>query len=276
VVGADGLLGAQLVSALRSSGHEVVGTSRRAGADLPLDLATVESSWAPPRGCRVAYLCAGITSLAVCRDEPARSRRVNVEGLGYVAQALLSKGVFVVLPSTSLVFDGSRAFRRADEPPDPLTEYGRQKADAERLILQSPHAAVVRMTKVVGPGTALLTTWRRALEQGDAVRPFADKVLSPVSLASVVDALRQVGDVRLDGITQLSGDRDITYADAAARIAERVGAPASLVHPASCLESAADPGLEPRHTTLDSSRARHALALAAESVWQVVDAGAGL
>ena len=55
-----------------------------------------------------AVLCAGITSLAVCRQDPQACRRINVENSLAVLRQLAGTGTFVVALSTNLVFDGSK------------------------------------------------------------------------------------------------------------------------------------------------------------------------
>jgi dTDP-4-dehydrorhamnose reductase len=274
IVGADGVIGRELAAVLRSIGHEVVATSRRPDAPLRLDLGTADS-WTPP-ACDVAYLCAGVTSLKTCEEHPGETRRVNVLGTERVVRALRDRGVFVIFLSTNLVFDGTAAHAPGDGARAPSTEYGRQKAEAETTLLSSGGCAVVRLTKVVPPGMPLFASWRNALSRRETIHPFGDKWMAPISLGHVVHALVEIGRRRLDGIWQLSADRDISYADAAFRIAARLGASPSLVVPTACRGRGSELDCGPRHTTLDDSRARRELDLVPDDVFRVVDAGAGV
>jgi len=54
-------------------------------------------------------------------------------------------------------------------------------------------------------------------------------------------------------IAQLSGPRDITYAEAGRFLASRIGADPRLVEPVSACDAGMPRGATPRHTTLDSS-----------------------
>src|SRR5690606_13067764 len=119
-----------------------------------LDLASDVSKWEPP-ACDVAFLCAGVSSMERCRTEPERARRVNVAGTIAVAQRLLDRGAHLVYLSSNQVFDGSKPKRRGDEPTCPRSEYGRQKAHVEQA-LSGQRACIVRLTKVLGSGPALL------------------------------------------------------------------------------------------------------------------------
>ncbi len=274
IVGADGVIGRELAAALRSIGHDVAGTSRRPDAPLRLDLAAAES-WTPP-ACDVAYFCAGVTSLKTCEEHPGETRGVNVLGTERVVRALRDRSVFVIFLSTNLVFDGSHARAAAGEPCAPASEYGRQKAEAEAALLAMGGCAVVRLTKVVPAGMPLLQSWRDALRRRETIHPFSDKLMAPIALGHVVHALQAIASERLDGIWQLSADRDISYADAAFRIAGRLGASPSLVAPTPCRGRGSEMDCGPRHTTLDDSRARRELGLVPGDVFRVVEAGAGL
>ena len=194
---------------------------------LHLELTNSPECWSLPDSIGTAYLCAGITTHDACRQDPAGSRQVNVHRTVELARRLLAEGAFVVFPSTSLVFDGSTAYSDALRPVSPRTEYGRQKAEAERELLSLPGTAVVRMSKVLGLDWPLGKKWRAALEGGLPIHPFSDMVMAPMSIDFAVDVLVKVGSAKAEGIHQISADHDIAYAEAAARLVSRL-APARL------------------------------------------------
>lgn len=275
VFGSDGLIGGELVLQLKDKGCRTLGTvfQRRAGSDEQfLDLAQDISTWRPPHGTTTAYCCAAVTSLQACREDPAGSRQTNVDHTVALAARVVADGGFVVFPSSSLVFDGAGPSCKATDPVRPLTAYGRQKADAERSLLAlGSSVAVVRLTKVVGSRTHLLEKWVGALRAGEVIRPFPNMVLAPLPVSFVARALVRVGESRRPGIFQLSPDRDITYAEAAYHVATRVGADASLVQPVKVEESGVQLESNPRHTTLDSERARRELGLVPPGVYEALD-----
>jgi dTDP-4-dehydrorhamnose reductase len=69
----------------------------------------------------------------------------------------------------------------------------------------------------------------------------------------VAEAIAATLEEREPGIAQLTGPRDITYADTARLIARRVGAPAALVEVGSAIDAGLPVGATPANTTLDSS-----------------------
>jgi dTDP-4-dehydrorhamnose reductase len=273
VVGGDSKIGRALCAFWQRSGTAVLATSRRpAGAGtLFLDLAANGEAWEPPCRVTVAVLCASVTNIETCQRDPEPTARVNVHGLMSVADRLLARGAFVIYLSTNQVFDGSAPYRRPTEPVSPLTEYGRQKAEVERLLSgRGERAAIVRLTKVVEPGMPLVRGWYQALQNRQAIHPFADMVMAPVPLAFAVEVLHRVATARLPGILQVSGAQDITYVQAAHHLADRAGAGPDLVQPTTSREK----GLAfapPRHTTLDTMRLRTELGLEPPNAWSTLD-----
>jgi dTDP-4-dehydrorhamnose reductase len=257
VVGSDSGIGSRLFARLAAAGVFVRGTTRRPGsAGGPvglLDLSEPPSAWELPDRVSVAYLCAAVTSIEECTREPVRTRAVNVDRTVTLARHLRERGALVVFLSTNQVFDGTRPRRPADDLVCPRTEYGRQKADTEREVL-ALGGAVVRLTKVFTAPPPLLRNWAAALQAGDPVAPFSDMVLSPVPSELVTGVLAAVGDRRAVGVVQVSGDRDVSYAELAARLADRVGADRGLVRPVTAATRGLAPGAAPPHTTLDTIR----------------------
>ena len=281
VVGGDGLIGRALADVLGASGHPVMSTTRRdrtpPAGRFYLDLSSDTSSWVPPRAVDVTYLCAGATTLDACRDSPAATRAINVTNAVHVARAVTRAGSRVVFLSTSGVFDGSVPRQRADAQTCPVTEYGRQKAEAESGVTEFGElATIVRLTKVWAPRTPRLMDWSRSLRAGQPVQPFADLVVAPLPVAFVAHALARLATRPAPGILQLSGQEDVSYAEIARHLARRCGAVDSLVRPMSASESGVEMEALPRHTTLDDSRVRQEFDLMAPDVWSTVDAAASL
>jgi len=250
------MVGNALITRMRQTGLCALGTTRRRDRAneecLHLDLADELQQWRPPRPVDVAVLCAGETRIQACKNNPAQSSRVNVEGLFQIAKNLQSQGAFVIYLSTNQVFDGSVPFRSSRDPCCPVTEYGRQKAEVERRLGQAgAPCAIVRLTKILGPRTPLFATWAEALRSGQSIQPFSDMTLAPVPLSCVVSVLLLIAGRRLPGIFQVSGDRDISY-EAAARVgASAMGAAPRLVKPVKTAQNVPDTEPLPVHTTLD-------------------------
>jgi dTDP-4-dehydrorhamnose reductase len=189
-----------------------------------------------------------------------------------LARRLAGDGAFVVFLSTNLVYDGSVPLRRADEATCPVTEYGRQKAAVERALLAAGAAvSIVRLTKVVTGEVMPFRGWLQALQNRESIYPFADMVMAPVPLSFAIEALHRIADRRLEGIVQVSAERDISFADAARRLASRMSAPLDLVRPVSAAEAGRSFEVMPKHTTLDTSRLRVEVEMTPPEAWCAID-----
>jgi dTDP-4-dehydrorhamnose reductase len=148
--------------------------------------------------------------------------------------------------SSDLVFDGLRGRYREDDPPAPVHQYGRSKAEAERCVAERhPQATIVRTSLIYGgpePGTQ-----ERLAREG--TRFFVDEIRSPVRVGDLADAILELLELDVPGPLHLGGADDVSRYDFA-------------------LLLGADPGrIERSHTTpdrapnvsLDSSRAARLL-----------------
>lgn len=280
VIGADGLIGRALVERLARAGNSVLETTRRRNTlserRVFLDLAEDILGWSLPCPVPVAYLCAAVTSLDWCRRNPTQSAAVNVHHTVALAKTLVANGTFVVFPSTNLVYDGSVPFCRADEQVCPQTEYGRQKAEAERqLLAMGDLISVVRFTKVIGSNRPL-KGWMQALQNNEVIHLFSDMVMAPVPYSFAVGVLCRIAEMRLPGIVQVSGPKDVTYEQVARHIAQRINADPELVQPIRSRASGLQLEATPSHTTLDTTRLRTDLGMEPPDVWSAVDSVLGL
>ena len=257
VIGANGLLGRSVSERLRNLGHRVVETSRRLTAgSLPLDILAIDGSWEPPAGITTAYFFAAVTSQSECRKSFDLAYAVNVTATVSLIRRLVDAGIFVVFPSTNLVFDGSQPHVLVDAIPCPRTAYGRMKAEAETRLLALGGVGVVRLTKVVHDRLPVFAAWHTSLTQGIAVHPFRDMVFSPLPVRDAVSVLVAMGRNHLPGVIQASAQDDISYAKACHLFAHRLHVASSQVRPVSWRGSDERPEHVPEHTTLDTSRAQ--------------------
>lgn len=276
IVGGDSRIGGALLAALRRDGTPVLATSRRKDKVeidwLHLDLKENLTDWQPPPGVSAAIIAASMTRIETCRRDPVGTARVNVEGVAAAARKLSQAGAFVVFLSTNQVFDGLIPYRRPEDPVSPMTEYGRQKAEAERRIRSlGDSAAIVRFTKILEPSVPLFSQWSAALKAGQAIQPFNDMRIAPVPLSSALAAIQRISQQRRSGIYHVSGTRDISYAEIGYLAAQTVGASPNLVQPVSAYSTRRVHEYIPPHTTLniDSLRAVPGMAPPPDVEWTV-------
>jgi dTDP-4-dehydrorhamnose reductase len=279
LVGGDSEIGAATAQHLRDLGIPVAATTRRrerVASDRPfLDLTMPIAEWLPPADTRAACILAAIPRLQGCAADPAGSSFVNVRQTIALAENLLGRGIPVVFLSTDKVFDGTRAHVPADAPMCPVSEYGRQKASAETALQAHMKAgapvAILRLAKVVSPGMLLLRQWIAALAAGERIRAFFDMVMAPTPVAIVSAAIAGLLDQGVPGIFQLTGPRDVSYAQIAVYLARRAGADPELVTPVSARSAGIPEGSTAHHTTLDTAAIRDRLGIVVPDPWEVID-----
>jgi dTDP-4-dehydrorhamnose reductase len=215
IVGGDSVIGSALSAYWQAKGisHCASTRSGEAVSEKRLYIELASKSWPELKKNRydAVVFCAAVTKLADCEDHPETTRKINVEATIALANLLSRRGSYLLLLSTNQVFDGSLPMRKVSEQVCPVNEYGRQKAEAERLILQIPRSAALRLTKVIHPDMSLLKQWESSLQAGQPIEAFADMNIAPIFLEDVVARIDNLIQNRETGIFHLSGERDVSY-----------------------------------------------------------------
>lgn len=260
IIGADSEIGAATARLAKARGKAVLSTTRRqteATDQIHLDLCEPVDRLSLPDGITSACIFAAIARLGACAADPGTSAFVNVAQTLALVDLLTHRGIYTLFLSTNQVFDGERAAMPADAPLSPQSEYGRQKAEAEHglraRMAEGAPIGILRLAKVVSPGMTLLTGWRTELAAGRPVQAFRDMNLAPVPIGMAASSILHLMEDRRPVVAQLSGPRDVSYAELARVLAQEIGADPDLVEPVSARDAGMPPGSTPRHTTLDSS-----------------------
>jgi dTDP-4-dehydrorhamnose reductase len=279
IVGGDSEIGAAAFRAMKAQGKAVAATTRRSdhvASDRPfLDLAAPLDSWTLPPGTQAVCLCAAIARLADCANDPHGSANINVVQTLALAEQFLARGIAVLFLSTNQVFDGRTPYQRAEAPHSPISEYGRQKARAEAALLRQMEngapVAILRLAKVMSDTMPLIGGWIRDLSAAKPIRVFNDLTLAPTPTDLVCTAISALMQDRAGGIYQLTGPRDVTYADIGRFLAAYLDAEPALVTQTNAREAGLPEGATPPNTTLDSSLLRVHYGLEVPDVWDVVE-----
>jgi len=279
IIGGDSEIGGAAFAALKAQNQPVTATTRRrvhvAEDRLLLDLAASLDGWEPPKGVTSVCVCAAVARLADCAADAQTSAHINVTQTLALVDKLLKRGIYVLLLSTNQVFDGSVPQVPRNAPHSPVSEYGRQKARTESVLQDyMAHGApigILRLAKVASPRMPLLQRWIADLAAGKPISPFFDMMLSPTQMASVSSAINSLLREQATGVFQLTGPRDVSYADIGRFLAGKLGVEASLVQASSARVADLPDGATPLHTTLDSAALRDRFGLEVPDVWQVIE-----
>ena len=188
VTGASGLVGG-LVVPLAAKTHEVLGLDR-AGLDVRNreDVARVFREFSP----EAVLHCAAYTDVDGAERAPETALEVNATGARVVAESARELEALVLYVSTDYVFDGrATAPYREEEPPRPLSSYGRSKLEGERAVAETcPEShAIVRTGWLYGPGKGFVDWARERLRRGEELALVEDQTGSPTSARELAAAM---------------------------------------------------------------------------------------
>ncbi len=270
VIGANGQVGRVTYQDLSARGHEVAGTTRRISGEnekrLFLDLGLAPREWPDLPPVDVAVICTAVTSVAECEADPDGTAVVNLHAPVELARRLCERGAFVLFLSSTGVFDFQKPFRRHDDPPCPVTNYGRQKAEAEdKILVLDGKTAVLRLTKVMGPEMLLLNSWCGDLASGREITAYEDTFIAPITAAFVARMIYEVVSNEAESVFHASGDEDVPYTVLAEQLVRAMGADGSLVKTVEGGLPHYPTANAPRYTTLDMSRESDLFGLSAPS-----------
>lgn len=277
VIGVDSLVGGVVKALCASLNTEVEGTSRRAGSgerEIFLDLSRPDFAVLERGTYDVAIVCAAVTDMRACQNDPEGTRRINVDHTLEAMRRLADRGVHLVFLSSSQVFDGEVAAPAEDEPTCPKNVYGEQKVAVEQAIASELlSAAVLRVTKVLAPHpVGVFKGWFEALSKGTPITPASNMDLSPVMVADVARAALALGQGEHRGIWHLGSSDGIGYADAARIMAGIHGFPPNLVAAQAVTEGQVPTIYRHRHVTLRCDKIRRELGMPVRSARDVIDA----
>ena len=275
IVGSDGLIGKSLSRYFVQTGSSVLETTRRSETiskeRIYLDLSKDPGNWDYPPDISVAFICAGITSLKTCREKLALSRIVNVTNTVKLARRLMQNEIRIIYLSTNLVFDGNVPHSRIDQPVSPKTEYGKQKVEAEKILLsEGDLVTILRLTKIIDSQKRLFSDWVQDLRSNDSIYPISGKCFSPLPIDYVLKVVNYLSVQGRQGIVQISGERDVTYEDVGYYIADYIGVSRDRVSPVPANGNSVDMETMPIHTTLDISGTVYESGISAPVVWTTI------
>lgn len=143
ITGAHGMLGTDVVDAVRAAGATALRLTDRDGLDI-LDADAVATAVAEAD---LVINCAAYTAVDAAEEHEELAHAVNAIGPGFLAHAAATTGARLVHISTDYVFAGdARTPYAEDAPTAPASAYGRTKAAGETAVRDSGADALILRT----------------------------------------------------------------------------------------------------------------------------------
>jgi dTDP-4-dehydrorhamnose reductase len=215
VTGASGFLGGHLVRRAAGDAWQVAAPTSHA-----MDITDRDETLGTIAG-RAPDV---IVHLAYRKDD----RGVIVDGTRHVAEAAAAIGSRFVHISTDALFAGRPEPYLESDRPDPITEYGRNKAEAESIVATLvPSAVIIRTSLLYGtdhPSPTQLELETALASGRSPMTYFSDEFRCPVHAADVADAIISVAaHADLSGVLHVAGPEAVSRPDLARALAHHAG-----------------------------------------------------
>jgi dTDP-4-dehydrorhamnose reductase len=198
----------------------------------------------------------------------------NVTGTRHVARAAALCGARLVHISSDVIFDGEQGKYAEEDPPAPITPYGRSKGLAEEEVRASgAEVLVVRTSLIYGwrPRVDRHTRWIVGdVQAGKPVWLFTDEVRCPIWVESLAAAVVELAGLGYTGTLHVAGAQPLSRYEFGVRLLRFHGLDPSPLIAARSRESGVH---RPLDCTLDCSRARALLRTPLPGVDEVLEQG---
>lgn len=260
VIGASGYIGAHLLKRYRETYPDCIGTQfSRARKDLlHFDLCNPELSQLNliDNEYKAVLIASALPNVAWCEAHPKDSYELNVKGTLKFIKQLHKNNLTTIFLSSDYVFNGEVGNYTDQSEPNPITEYGRQKAEVEREIPNlTNNYVILRLSKIYGTAwkdNTLMDSLAAAFMQNQTVTVAIDQFFSPTHVKDVVSMIEFVQQNNIKGLLNLSHPNSYSRYQIAAKLAEAMNITPALIQGVS-LHSI--PGMQnrPLNTSLKSS-----------------------
>tara|TARA_B100001057_G_scaffold500572_1_gene616396 strand:- start:2458 stop:3411 length:954 start_codon:yes stop_codon:yes gene_type:complete len=202
--------------------------------------------------------CSAISSPDAVNESPRKSHAINVVATTRLAEIAAHLGARFLHVSTDMVFDGTQSPYRSTDLPNPLTEYGRQKLEAEKSVLATTddNLIVLRVTLLNGnspsgqrsPHERILN----GLATGSPPLLFDDEIRQPSSAGNVAEAMVELLErSNLNGLFHWAGSEEVSRYELGIRILDRFGFSSNHLKRGSRKEAPAEIANRPAHLTFE-------------------------
>lgn len=205
------------------------------------------------------------TAVDQAESESGLAFAINATAPGIFAEQAFELGIPLIHYSTDYVFDGKKtAPYTEDDPPNPLSVYGKSKLAGEQAIRKIGGEHLILRTSWVysAHGRNFLLTMQRLLQEKPQLQIVADQIGAPTWAGTIANSTRllierwQTGQVGAWGTYHLTAHGETSWFGFAQAIREQLqalGKPCATLEP---IPSSAypTPAIRPLNSRLDCSR----------------------
>ncbi|MCE1227698.1 MAG: dTDP-4-dehydrorhamnose reductase [Geobacteraceae bacterium] len=248
VVGANGMLGQDLMSLLGERGR---------GVDLPdidiTDMVSVQQVLTALKP-KVVINCAAYTDVDGCETNPETAMQVNGEGVAFLGLVTRAIGAKLVQVSTDYVFDGSKGSPyKEDDLQQPLNIYGESKLAGELNVDINPDNLLVRTQWLYGlHGKNFVETMLKLGQEKSELTVVDDQIGSPTWTMDLARGVIALIDKDCRGTYHCANSGHTSWNGFAKAIFEEAGLAVQVLPMTT--EQLNRPARRPLYSTLDCSK----------------------
>ena len=244
VIGASGLVGEHLVNSIQEAGGTPIATylSNPIPDARQLDVSdnVRVNDFLKTTRPDIVFLPAALTNVDFCEKNPDISHRINVTGVKNVVNASNEIAARTVYFSTDYIFDGTSGPYAENADPNPISEYGKQKLEAENYILSTSNDhLIIRTTVVYGwerQGKNFVSRLVKSLQDQTSVKVPADQIGTPTYAPELAKSALKLALMNSKGVINIAGIDCISRYKFALKVASAFDLPSDLILPVSTRE----------------------------------------
>ncbi len=253
VIGANGMLGRDVVEDCRAVGHNAL------GFDLPeLDVTNYPDMRSKLPEAEWIINCSAYTRVDDAETDRTNALTVNYEGVRNLARIGCHRLVPIIHISTDYVFDGrsDKPYREKD-PAGPINIYGASKLAGEKALRSGGGPYLIVRTQSLfgrnGPNFVRAIA-KKARESDEPLRVVDDQISAPTYTRHLAGALIRLMKIEPEGIVHVTASGSCSWYEFACAIVERLK-PGHQVVPVKSAQMKR-PAARPKYAVLSNQRYR--------------------
>jgi dTDP-4-dehydrorhamnose reductase len=240
ITGSNGLLGQKLLYKLRiDDAVELIATSKGknrvsvrdgyAYHSLDITNKVAVDELITTQNPDVVINTAAMTNVDLCEDKKNECDALNVDAVGFLADACSRIDAHLIHISTDFIFDGEDGPYREEDMPNPLSYYGLSKLKSEQLLqVHLVKWTILRTIIIFGVGENLskgnIVLWaKEALAKGDPLHIIDDQFRAPTLAEDLADICILAAKKKALGIFNASGKDIMSIYEIVERVAKHYG-----------------------------------------------------
>ena len=252
IIAADSKIGSYFYNYLKFKTDILTfGTSYKDPKFLKLDLLSNEYEIPSPQGRGIALIFAAKAGHAFCEKFPEESYYVNVTKNLILTKYLHLMGWETVHFSSTHVFSGTVPWISTSDVPNPISAFGKQKADLEDNLSKLQGNIVIRVVKILNLNDDPFASWLVNLRNQRLIQPFKDYPISPISPTSFLAGTFEIIENFNSGVWHLGNSEQCDYAKVAFLLAKYLDYDTNLVK---SIYKSIEISHSPKYASLDTSK----------------------